>query len=121
MESPNIYRDMLNKRDVQGLAKRCGLKSFLMERGDAPFVRVESGHGSGPRGSYYHYALLSTDGKLVALGEEQGNYAGGEYAFAPGAEPRGFAFPRRIDLAAIEELPSELSGFLKSIGATKGL
>ena len=40
-------------------------------------TRVEETHHQGPRGDYYHYALL-LEGKLVAFGDEQGNYAGGE-------------------------------------------
>lgn len=33
----------------------------------------------GPRGEYYHLVLIK-DNKIIAFGDEQGNYAGGIYA-----------------------------------------
>lgn len=35
--------------------------------------------GFGPRGEYYHLVLVK-DGRIIAFGDEQGNYAGGIYA-----------------------------------------
>lgn len=43
--------------------------------------------GLGPRGEYYHLALVK-DGKIIAFGDEQGNYAGGVYASYNFAEGR---------------------------------
>lgn len=38
----------------------------------------ESKHGMSPRGDWYYLALVR-DGKIIAFGDEQGNYAGGVY------------------------------------------
>ena len=39
----------------------------------------ESKRGMSPRGEWYHLVLVR-NGKIIAFGEEQGNYAGGIYA-----------------------------------------
>lgn len=39
----------------------------------------ESKHGMSPRGDWYSFVLVR-DNKIIAFGEEQGNYAGGVYA-----------------------------------------
>lgn len=41
------------------------------------FTTIKSNVGNSPRGEWYKYALLFSI-KIVAIGEEQGNYAGGE-------------------------------------------
>lgn len=41
------------------------------------FTTIKSNVGNSPRGEWYKYAYLFK-GKIVAIGEEQGNYAGGE-------------------------------------------
>ena len=45
--------------------------------------KKESPHAQGPRGDYYDYILL-LDGRVIALGDEQGNYSGGIYSSALG-------------------------------------
>ena len=42
-------------------------------------VMYTSTKGFGPRGEYYHLVLVK-DNKIIAFGDEQGNYAGGVYA-----------------------------------------
>lgn len=39
----------------------------------------------GPRGEYYHYIYL-LEGKIVAIGREEGNYAGGIYCSLRGSD-----------------------------------
>lgn len=39
----------------------------------------KSNIGYGPRGEYFHYAVVK-NGCIIGFGEEQGNYAGGIYA-----------------------------------------
>ena len=41
------------------------------------FTTIKSNVGNSPRGGWYKYAYLFK-GKIVSIGEEQGNYAGGE-------------------------------------------
>ena len=41
------------------------------------FTTIKSNVGNSPRGEWYKYAYLFK-GKIVSIGEEQGNYAGGE-------------------------------------------
>jgi len=42
---------------------------------------VESERIHGAKGYYYDYALFDKDNNLFALGEENGNYSGGIYAY----------------------------------------
>lgn len=51
---------------------------------------LTSNVGYGPRGDYYHLVLIK-NGKIIAFGDEQGNYAGGIYASTEFAQERFLA------------------------------
>jgi len=79
------------------------------------FVQSKSFYG--PRGECYHYALFE-EGKLYALGNEQGNYAGGIYAYA-NQERAGYSnkeYPfLTISQYHIDELPTDLKEFVSQV------
>ncbi len=51
---------------------------------------LTSNVSAGPRGNYYHLVLIK-NGKIIAFGDEQGNYAGGIYASTEFAQTRFMA------------------------------
>jgi hypothetical protein len=109
----------MNNNYIEKLAKNLGLGCKKWDD-NTLFVRSEGSYG--PRGDYYHY-LLFRDGKLYAIGNEQGNYAGGIYAYAD-QEAEGYSKEKypflSIDNQTIDELPSKLRQLCLFIAELKG-
>lgn len=59
---------------------------------------LTSNVGFGPRGDYFHFVLIK-GGKIVAFGDEQGNYAGGIYASTTFAQSRFMEEKERLRTA----------------------
>ena len=73
----------------------------------------ESKHGMSPRGDWYSLVLVR-DNKIIAFGEEQGNYAGGVYASTD------FNYPRFLEEKEyIKAIHPELYEQIKDIPLAK--
>lgn len=76
-------------------------------RGDEQCFTSEVHYG--PRGEYFHYVIVKK-GKIVAFGEEEGNYAGGNYA-TPTFYPEKFLKEKDVLRTKYPELYDKIKDF----------
>lgn len=65
--------NFITSNDIRTIEESYRYEEFTKDA----FSYIKSCVGNSPRGEWYKYASLFR-GKIVAIGEEQGNYAGGE-------------------------------------------